>query len=285
MLNSFKKLLLISRPISWINTAYPFTATYLVTGGGLNLTLIIGTVFFLIPYNLLMYGINDVFDYESDIRNPRKGGIEGAIEQKTFHPIIIWSSIILSTPFIIYLLSIGNVTSNIVLIVLMFAVIAYSVVGLRFKEIPVLDSITSSLHFVGPMFYALSLTGVELSYLPYLIAFFIWGMSSHAFGAIQDILPDRQGNLSSIGTVLGAGLTVRIVSLFYLTSSIILILMGGLTMIVGFTSLLYFVNVIQFWNLSDEHSATSNIGWRRFIWLNMITGFVITMILIIKYVI
>mgnify|MGYP006927959340 CR=1 FL=1 len=122
MLNSFKKLALISRPISWINTAYPFTATYIVTGGRLNITLIIGSVFFLIPYNLLMYGINDVFDYESDIRNPRKGGIEGAIEQKTFHPTIIWSSIILSTPFIVYLLIVGNLMSNILLIILMFAV-------------------------------------------------------------------------------------------------------------------------------------------------------------------
>ena len=26
-----------------------------------------------------MYGINDVFDYASDLRNPRKGGIEGGL--------------------------------------------------------------------------------------------------------------------------------------------------------------------------------------------------------------
>ena len=40
---------------------------------------VVGTLFFLVPYNLLMYGINDVFDYASDLRNPRKGGIEGGL--------------------------------------------------------------------------------------------------------------------------------------------------------------------------------------------------------------
>src|SRR5690606_16943815 len=68
-----------SRPVSWINTAYPFAAAYLLAGGGVTTTLVVGTLWLLIPYNLLMYGVNDVFDYESDLRNPRKGGIEGVV--------------------------------------------------------------------------------------------------------------------------------------------------------------------------------------------------------------
>ncbi len=27
----------------------------------------------------VMYGVNDIFDYESDIKNPRKGGLEGSL--------------------------------------------------------------------------------------------------------------------------------------------------------------------------------------------------------------
>src|SRR5699024_11176739 len=60
-----------SRPLSWVNTAYPFAAAYLLAGGGVDAALVVGTLFFLIPYNLLMYGVNDVFDPESDLRNPR----------------------------------------------------------------------------------------------------------------------------------------------------------------------------------------------------------------------
>ncbi|NDD26505.1 MAG: prenyltransferase, partial [Actinobacteria bacterium] len=78
-----------SRPVSWINTAFPFGATYFFITHQVDLTLVIGTIFFLIPYNLLMYGINDVFDYESDLRNPRKGGIEGALLDKKYHKLTI----------------------------------------------------------------------------------------------------------------------------------------------------------------------------------------------------
>ncbi|MEY4079321.1 MAG: hypothetical protein RIS80_1090, partial [Actinomycetota bacterium] len=53
-----------SRPISWINTAFPFAAAYFLITGRVDLNLVLGTLFFLIPYNLLMYGVNDVFDYE-----------------------------------------------------------------------------------------------------------------------------------------------------------------------------------------------------------------------------
>ena len=104
MLETTKKLLLISRPISWPNTAYPFAAGYLVTGGSFDPLFVIATLFFLIPYNLLMYGVNDVYDYESDMRNPRKGGIEGAVEQKAFHPTILKAAIFSTLPFIIYLI-------------------------------------------------------------------------------------------------------------------------------------------------------------------------------------
>lgn len=66
------QVLLSSRPLSWINTAFPFAAAYLVTTGRIDAILLVGALFFLIPYNLLMYGINDVFDYESDLRNPAR---------------------------------------------------------------------------------------------------------------------------------------------------------------------------------------------------------------------
>ncbi len=82
-----RQLFVASRPVSWINTAYPFAAAYVMTTRELDLTLVIGTLFFLIPYNLAMYGINDVFDYESDLRNPRKGGAHGAVLDRRMHRI------------------------------------------------------------------------------------------------------------------------------------------------------------------------------------------------------
>lgn len=280
MLDKLMQLALISRPISWVNTAYPFGAALLLSGGRLDTTFWVGVVYFLIPYNLLMYGINDVFDYESDMRNPRKGGIEGAKVRKALHPLIIQSAIVLNIPFLIYLFLIGTLTANITLALVVFLVVAYSAKGLRFKEIPVLDSITSSLHFVGPMIYALALTGFDVSYLPFIAAFFLWGAASHAFGAVQDIIPDREGNLSSIATVLGARLTTRLVVTFYVIAAILLAIQGGLVIIASGVALMYALNAAPYLNVSDTTSGSTNTGWRRFIWLNLIAGFVITMLLI-----
>ena len=280
MFDTLKKLFVISRPISWPNTAYPFAAAYVVTGGALDITFWVATLFFLIPYNLLMYGVNDVFDYESDMRNPRKGGIEGAREQKAFHPTILWASTLSTVPFVVWLFMTGTVVSNAVLVALVFFVLAYSMAGLRFKEIPVLDSVTSSIHFVGPMAYAMVLTGFVPEYLPFVVAFFLWGVASHALGAVQDIIPDREGKLASVATVFGARMTTRAVFVLYVSSSVIMMSQGVLAAIVGATGLIYALNVVPYLNVTDKTSGRVNKAWRRFIWLNLATGFVITMVLI-----
>lgn len=280
LFRTLKKLFWVSRPISWPNTAYPFATGYLVGGGNIDTTFFIGTIFFLIPYNLLMYGINDVFDYESDILNPRKGGIEGMKEQKVFHPTIIKFSVISTSLFVVILIFLGNVTSNLILALLVFFVVAYSAKHLRFKEVPFLDSITSSIHFVGPLVFALSLNGLSSNAAPYLISFFTWGAASHAFGAVQDIIPDRSAKIYSIATWLGAKSTVRLSILLYSVSSIVLFFQGIPGQIAGLVNLLYVLNIYKYWNTSDGESKATNVAWRRFIWLNSLTGFVITLILL-----
>lgn len=284
-MKQLSKLLLTSRPVSWLNTAYPFAAGYLVSGGGFDVTFWVGTLYFLIPYNLLMYGVNDIFDYESDIRNPRKGGIEGAKGQKALHPAI-WRGVLLTNlPCLAWLLATGTPITNAVLAGVIFFVIAYSVKYLRFKELPILDSITSSLHFVGPLVFALTLTNSIGATLPYVIAFFLWGMASHAFGAVQDIKPDREGGLASIATVFGAKITVGLAVMLYLCSCLIVAFQGHLPLVVAVAGSAYVVNTALFLWVTDDTSEATNKGWRRFIWLNYLVGFVLTMTLIDFYII
>ena len=107
-------------------------------------------------------GCNDVFDYESDLTNPRKGGLEGALLEPKYHAATLWISTSLAAPFVIYLLAVGSVFSGALLLLVIFSVVAYSAKYLRFKEIPVLDSFTSALHFIGPMLFGLALAGTSL---------------------------------------------------------------------------------------------------------------------------
>ncbi|MEE6281342.1 prenyltransferase [Georgenia sunbinii] len=277
-----RQLVGASRPVSWINTAYPFAAAYLMTGGGVDLPLVVGALYFLIPYNLLMYGINDVFDYESDLRNPRKGGIEGVVLNRRWHRLTIVAAVVSNVPFLLVLLAWGSVASALVLAVSVFAVVAYSAPGLRFKERPGLDSLTSSTHFVSPAVFGLALAGGELTgtAVVALVAFFLWGVASQAFGAVQDVVADREGRIGSIATALGAARTVRLAMVLYAAAGLVLLTAGWPVMLAAVLAVPYLVSIAPFRSMTDAACESANAGWRRFLWLNLVTGFLVTQLFI-----
>ena len=277
-----RELFVSSRPLSWVNTAFPFAAAYFLTTGSIDVTLVVGTIFFLVPYNLAMYGINDVFDYESDLRNPRKGGVEGALLSRRMHRPTLIAAAVTNVPFLIYLVIVGNPLSWLVLAVSVFAVIAYSAPRLRFKERPFVDSLTSSTHFVSPALYGLVLAGAEFSPELWMVlaAFFLWGIGSHAFGAVQDVIADREASISSIATVIGARATVRFSVIAYLLAGVLLLFTDWPGPLAAILALPYAISCGQFWNITDELAETANRGWRRFLLLNFVTGFLVTMLLI-----
>ena len=275
------KLFVSSRPLSWVNTAFPFAAAYVLTQG-VDVTLIIGTLYFLIPYNLAMYGINDVFDYESDLRNPRKGGVEGAVLDRSMHRPTLIAVAVTNIPFLVFLVVTGSALSWIVLAISIFAVVAYSAKGLRFKEKPFLDSITSSTHFVSPAVYGLVLAGAAFTPQLWALlgAFFLWGVASHAFGAVQDVIADRLGGLASIATVIGARATVRFSVVAYLLAGILLLFTSWPGPLAALLALPYAVSCAIYWNITDAEAESANRGWKRFLYLNFATGFLVTMLLI-----
>ena len=266
-----------------MNTAFPFFAAYLFVNGTVDANLIIGTIFFLIPYNLLMYGINDVFDYESDLRNPRKGGIEGAVLDRSLHKLTIWAAIGLNLGFVVYLLVVGSDIADFWLLITLFTVLAYSVPRLRFKEIPFLDSFTSAMHFIGPMLFALALSGVnifEFKLFSMLLAFLGWGMASHAFGAVQDVRADREARIKSVATAIGARNTVRLAFLLYFLAGISIMNAGPHGMVAALAVIPYLVIIAPYLNITDADCERANRGWKKFIWLNFAGGALISLLLV-----
>jgi 4-hydroxybenzoate polyprenyltransferase len=280
------QLVVSSRPVSWINTAYPFGAAYLLTTREIDWVLVVGFLYFLIPYNLAMYGINDVFDYASDLANPRKGGIEGAVLPPRMHRVTLWAAAVTNIPFLVVLVAVGSPSSWAWLAVSVFAVIAYSAPGLRFKERPFLDSATSSTHFVSPALVGLTLAGAEFTptLVVALVAFFLWGMAAHAFGAVQDILPDRAAGIHSIATAIGARATVRLALALWALAGAAMLTTGWPGALAAAIAVPYLVNAAPWWNVTDAASGDTNRAWKRFIWLNYLSGFLATLILILLWV-
>ncbi len=281
-MSTLGQLFVSSRPLSWINTAFPFAAAYLLTTGRIDVAFIVGTIYFLVPYNLAMYGINDVFDYESDLRNPRKGGVEGALLDPSIHRTTLWAAVITNVPFLVVLVALGSPLSWLVLAVSVFAVIAYSAKGLRFKEKPFVDSVTSSTHFVSPAVYGLVLAGATFTPALWLIlgSFFLWGIASHAFGAVQDVIADREGGLASIATVIGARATVRLSVVMYVLAGVLLIGTEWPGPLAAIAAVPYVVITAQFWMITDETAESANRGWKRFLLLNFVAGAIVTMLMI-----
>ncbi|WP_029287011.1 prenyltransferase [Cellulomonas sp. HZM] len=272
-----------SRPLSWINTAYPFAAAYLLAGGDVDAAFVVGTLYFLVPYNLAMYGINDVFDHESDVRNPRKGGVEGVVLDDRWHATTIRAAVLTNVPFLAALVLLGDALSTAVLAVSVAAVVAYSAPRLRFKERPVLDSLTSSTHFVSPAVFAVTLADGRFTVpvLATLAAYFLWGAASHAFGAVQDIAADRGAGIGSVATVLGARRTVRLSMGAYALSAVLMLGAGWPGRLAAVVPIVYLWSVAPFRDLSDDECELANRGWRRFLWLNLVMGFLVTQLLIV----
>lgn len=278
-------ILLSSRPVSWINTAFPFAVAYLLTTRELDATAVVGTLYFLVPYNLAMYGINDVFDYASDLANPRKGGIEGALLGPRLHRRTIWTAVCLNIPFLVWLYAVGDAASWIALSVSLFAVIAYSAPRLRFKERPFVDSATSSVHFVSPAVVGLTLSGAAptTGTILVLVSFFLWGMAAHAFGAVQDIRPDRDAGIASIATAIGARATVRFSIALWAASGLVVLAAPWPAPLGAALAIPYLLNALPWWNVEDADAASTNRAWRRFIALNYFAGFLATMIVILAW--
>lgn len=278
-----RDLFVVSRPLSWINTSYPFAAAYLLTTREVDLVWVLGTVFFLIPYNLAMYGINDVFDHASDLANPRKGGVEGALLSPSRHRTVLWTAALSCLPFVVALVLLAPPSATVILAVSLFAVVAYSAPPFRFKEIPFLDSVTSSVHFVSPAVYGIAAAGgvPTPGLIAVLGAFLLWGIASHAFGAVQDAVPDRAGGISSIATVLGAARTVRVALTCWTLAGLLMLTTGSPGAFAALLALPYIAVAAPYARVADEDSARANRGWRRFLWINYACGFAVTMLLIV----
>jgi 4-hydroxybenzoate polyprenyltransferase len=277
-----RDLFVSSRPVSWINTAYPFAVAYLLVTRDIDLILVVGTLFFLIPYNLAMYGINDVFDYESDLRNPRKGGAHGAILDRRMHRVTLWAAGLSCAPFVVFLVAVGSPLSWAVLAASLFFVVFYSAPPLRLKERPFADSVTSSIHFFSPAVYGLVLAGATWTWqlVVIMVAFALWGIASHAFGAVQDVVADREAGIASIATARGARWTVWFALVCYAAAGLTMLATSWPGPLAAAVALPYLLAVWPYRAITDDTAHLATRGWQRFLWLNQLAGFLVTLLVI-----
>jgi 4-hydroxybenzoate polyprenyltransferase len=195
------RLFHISRPILWINTVGPAVVGMWLTGDLWRWEALPLLIWLTLPFNLLIYGVNDVFDQETDAKNPRKGSLEGAkILPEEVRPI--WRGVLLTNvPFLIYFISV--LPYGAVLWVLLYAVlfVGYSAPPLRFKARPYLDSLSNAAYAFPLVFVPLALE--SLVAWPAALGLMAWSAAKHTFDAAQDVDEDRRVGISTTAVRLG----------------------------------------------------------------------------------
>lgn len=193
----------LSRPRFWLYVAGPIlvAAAYGAPSLEAALSPTVGLLFvyFLVPANVYLYGVNDLFDTDTDQYNPKKGRHEVKYRGQRLVPVIVLGSGLLLVPVAAVL---PPATWGYLLLWAILST-AYSVPPLRFKARPFLDSLSNGLYVVPGFAAYTALAGTQPP-MPAILGAWAWAMAMHTFSAIPDIEPDRAAGLETTATRLGA---------------------------------------------------------------------------------
>lgn len=232
MFNQLKYLVKISRPRFWLYVLGPVLLAIAATSSrSLDYRIIIVLLYATLPANLLIYGVNDIFDYETDKHNPKKRGYEVFVEksyQKTLATIVV----LLNLPFLIALTCITQPRAWIFLAGFLFFGVFYSAWPIRAKIRPIIDASFNILYaMLG--FYTYTLISGKYPPVVIILASTLWCMAMHAYSAVPDILADKKAKIRTTATFLGARGTIVFCGLCYLASATLVIKYIGWVSIVG----------------------------------------------------
>ena len=197
------RLLHISRPVLWINTVGPTTVGMWLTGDLFAWQALSLLLWLTLPFNLLIYGINDVFDQETDARNPRKGTLEGArIDRSEVRPVML-GVLFTNVPFLVYFAAFVPFSATAWMLLYTLLFLGYSVPPARFKARPYLDSLSNAAYAFPLVFVPLALANSPV--WPAALGLMAWSAAKHTFDAVQDVDEDRRVGIMTTAVRLGPG--------------------------------------------------------------------------------
>lgn len=195
------RLFYISRPVLWVNTVGPAVVGMWLAGSLWSPEALPILLWLTLPFNLLIYGVNDIFDRETDAANPRKGSLQGArISEREVSRI--WAAVLITNlPFATYFFF--GVGASAFLWIAAYAAIfvGYSAPPARFKARPFLDSLSNAAYAFPLVFVPLAL-GADVLW-PAALGLMAWSAAKHTFDAVQDIEEDERSAIQTTAVRLG----------------------------------------------------------------------------------
>jgi len=224
-MSNLRKLISISRPRFWLYVLGTFMLGMVAAGKLFDhdlftITVLFGlAIFFSLPSNLFIYGVNDMFDYDTDRHNQKKIAYEKLLRPEE-RKYLRWWIVCLILPFIPLgwyldartLLSLG---------IFMFTGYFYSALPIRAKARPPLDVLFSSVIYVSPSLVGYFAAGGKAIDVLLLLGGLLWAMAMQTYSAVPDIEADQKAGVSTLATKLGRVPSLYFCLFSYLTAAFI----------------------------------------------------------------
>lgn len=176
---------------------------------------------FTFPANLLLYGVNDAADYDTDQHNPKKVCDEALVYPHERLALLrtITALVALAIPALV----LSNLRVIVAFALFILLSLAYSLPPLRLKARPLLDSLSNGL-YLTPLLVAWGLYSSRTPSWSLVVAGLLWCGAMHAYSAIPDIESDRRAGLRTVATLLGLDGTLLFCGVAYLGASLLVVL-------------------------------------------------------------
>jgi 4-hydroxybenzoate polyprenyltransferase len=215
-------LLKVSRPGLWFSTLWLYTLPTSRLDVWHSWAFWVGLGYVTFPLNFLIYGWNDMVDYETDRANPRKDsflfGARGTREQLAALPPYLIAS---QVPFVLALLYFGGWMAALFLVGLIAAAGLYNMPRHGWRGRPPLELINQVGYLLLiPLSIRLNHTApISAAALGYLVLFCA---HSHLMGEVADAIPDAQAGRRTTALVLGVKNAKLLIMLLVLAEGLVL---------------------------------------------------------------
>lgn len=329
-----RKLLQISRPRFWMYTVWPFLVGVAATWSVLTFfdqiqwfldtwdtKWLIGSLFifwmfltylfyFIFPANLLIYGVNDIADGDTDQFNTKKEWYEQRLtltKESLVRAIIkrwawcicvgivlaVWFSIVQHYPpislpsraasilphwttqasYTLFLLLFSIIPSVLAWIAFFFSSIFYSLSPIRAKSKPFVDGAFNVLYIIpGIISYLTFWWAVASISRIWFIAARFRCIAMHTYSAIPDIEPDSKAGLTTTAVLLWPKNTLWYCLILWIFSSILA------AQVIG--PIAYLFGTIYLWLIITSFYKPVMSVYSRFPWINATIGFILFWIIV-----
>ena len=197
-------LIRVSRPILWPVLPLVYYLGLHAARASLSVAAMVQMLVLTLPMNLVGCGLNDIYDYASDLRSPRRRKIWGAVVADADRPLV-WRACVAMMPLVVGGAVLTRNGFNVAVTCgLVLVAWAYSVPPVRLKERPPLDSLANGLGFFLLPFvmgYSLGADPFAMPLKYYLLALSVCGI--HALATAADYDADKAAGHRTLAVAYG----------------------------------------------------------------------------------